>query len=182
MIESKHASCHASSHLIFHYTSADILDYQIQADASGHITCCVDFRAAFPARGERQIVLELFDDEQLSPDGDWKPGVCVWKAVRAVEARLQCTVSDMVGSQQIQAWTAETPNLYTLTVSLLVNGEIQQVESCRVGFRTVEIKKGQVTVNGRPITVCGMNRHEHDPDHGKVVSLERMKQDICILK
>jgi len=90
------------------------------------------------------------------------------------------------------------PHLYTLTLSLVytvgdegsVNGESSssigtttQVESCRVGFRTVSISdQGQICLNSRPITVCGLNRHEHDPDHGKVVSLESMKQDIRLLK
>ena len=59
---------------------------------------------------------------------------------------------------------------------------IYQVESSRVGFRTVEIEDGCVLVNGRRITVCGVNRHEHDPDQGKVVSLQRTQQDIEILK
>jgi Glycosyl hydrolases family 2, TIM barrel domain len=59
---------------------------------------------------------------------------------------------------------------------------IEQVESCRVGFRTVDILNGMVHVNGKRITVCGMNRHEHDPDHGKVVGLDQMGRDICLLK
>jgi beta-galactosidase len=176
------AGIHRSVELIRRPASADILDYQVQADSSGNITCSVDCRAAFPNRGEREIVLELYEDEQLTADGDWKEGPCIWKAVRTLDAQVQCNVSDMVDSSKVRTWTAETPNLYTLTVSLLAENQVQQVESCRVGFRTVEIKKGMVMVNGRRITVCGMNRHEHDPDHGKVVSLERMKQDICILK
>jgi beta-galactosidase len=176
------AGIHRSVELIRRPAGADILDYQVQADASGNITCSVDCRTTFPMVGERQIVLELYEDEQLTVDGEWKEGPCIWKAVRTIDAQVQCNVSDMVDASKVRTWTAETPNLYTLTVSLLVENEVQQVESCRVGFRTVEIKKGMVMVNGRRITVCGMNRHEHDPDHGKVVSLERMKQDICILK
>jgi hypothetical protein len=176
------AGIHRSVELIRRPAGADILDYQVQADASGNITCSVDCRTTFPVAGERQIVLELYEDEQLTVDGEWKEGPCIWKAVRTIDAQVQCNVSDMVDASKVRTWTAETPNLYTLTVSLLVDDKVQQVESCRVGFRTVEIKKGMVMVNGRRITVCGMNRHEHDPDHGKVVSLERMKQDICILK
>jgi beta-galactosidase len=60
--------------------------------------------------------------------------------------------------------------------------KVLQVESCRVGFRTVEIKDSMVHVNGRRITIAGVNRHEHDPDLGKVVTLERMKQDVILLK
>jgi beta-galactosidase len=59
---------------------------------------------------------------------------------------------------------------------------VRQVESCRVGFRTVLIKDAILLVNGKRITVCGVNRHEHDPEYGKCVSMERMKQDIELLK
>ena len=88
----------------------------------------------------------------------------------------------------VKLWTAETPNLYTLVLEQSQSdgddqaAVITQVESCRVGFRTIDIKNGVLQVNGKRIMVCGINRHEHDPDHGKVVSLERMKQDITILK
>jgi beta-galactosidase len=88
-------------------------------------------------------------------------------------------------------WSADIPNLYTLTVTLetttsldakAAEYSVQQVESYRVRFRTVDIHDGMVHVNGKRVTVCGMNRHEHDPDHGKVVSIEQMQQDICLLK
>ena len=62
------------------------------------------------------------------------------------------------------------------------NQKVTQVESCRVGFRTVDIHDGVVRVNGKRITICGLNRHEHDPDHGKVVCVDRMKQDIELMK
>jgi beta-galactosidase len=85
-------------------------------------------------------------------------------------------------------WTAETPSLYTLVIEQQDQKQQQiskttQVESCRIGFRSVEItKQGILQVNGKRITICGINRHEHDPDQGKVVSLDRMKQDIVTLK
>ncbi|MCH5234727.1 MAG: DUF4981 domain-containing protein [Muribaculaceae bacterium] len=76
-------------------------------------------------------------------------------------------------------WTAETPNLYTLVASL--NGG-QELISQKVGFRKVEIKDRQVLVNGQPILIKGVDRHEIDPDGGYVVSPERMVQDIKIMK
>lgn len=80
-------------------------------------------------------------------------------------------------------WTAETPNLYTLVLSL-VNDKNQVVETvrCQVGFRSVEIKDGQVLVNGNPIRLRGVNRHEHDPSTGRTISRERMIQDITLMK
>ena len=84
--------------------------------------------------------------------------------------------------QPIQ-WTAETPNLYTLVLSLLDgSGTPTEVVSCKVGFRNVEIKKGLLTVNGIPITIKGVNRHEHEPETGRVVSEEYMLKDIRLMK
>ncbi|MFV0312107.1 MAG: glycoside hydrolase family 2 TIM barrel-domain containing protein [Dysgonomonas sp.] len=80
-------------------------------------------------------------------------------------------------------WTAETPNLYTLVLSL-VDDKRQVIEtvSCKVGFRSVEVKDGQVLVNGNPIRLRGVNRHEHDPATGRSVSYKRMVQDIKLMK
>lgn len=79
-------------------------------------------------------------------------------------------------------WTAETPNLYTLTATLSKNGQVKEVVPVKVGFRKVEIKDKQLMVNGKPIIIKGVNRHELDPDGGYVVSKERMLQDLKIMK
>ena len=76
-----------------------------------------------------------------------------------------------------QKWTAETPYLYTLVVRY---GD--EVVTQKVGFRKVEIKNAQLLVNGQPIYIKGVNRHEMDPDGGYVVSRERMIQDIQLMK
>ena len=80
-------------------------------------------------------------------------------------------------------WSDEDPYLYILALTLKdAAGEIVEVESCRVGFREVEIKDGELLVNGKSIKLFGVNRHEHDPDHGRAVPVSRMIQDIKILK
>ena len=61
-------------------------------------------------------------------------------------------------------------------------GRVIETESCKVGFRRVDIKNGQLLVNGRSVLLKGVNRHEHDPDDGRVVGLDRMEQDIRLLK
>lgn len=80
-------------------------------------------------------------------------------------------------------WTAETPYLYKLHLTLLTaEGEvIEQVEQS-VGFRSVEIRNGQLLVNGVPVRFRGVNRHEHDPRTARVMSEERMLQDILLMK
>ena len=79
-------------------------------------------------------------------------------------------------------WTAETPNLYNLIVTLKKKGEVLQVVRQRIGFRHIEIKGGQLLLNGQPILIKGVNRHELAPDGGYLVSIARMKQDIDIMK
>jgi beta-galactosidase len=81
-----------------------------------------------------------------------------------------------------EKWTAETPNLYTLTAILTDGHRTLEVISLKTGFRKVEIKNGQLLVNGQPILIKGVNRHEMDPKTGYYVSRERMLQDIKIMK
>ena len=79
-------------------------------------------------------------------------------------------------------WSAEAPNLYTLVVNLEKNGKVIESLTQKVGFRKIELKGGQVLVNGQPVLFKGANRHEMDPDGGYVVSKERMLQDIKRMK
>lgn len=85
--------------------------------------------------------------------------------------------------EQPRRWTAETPELYTLILSLEDStGVVVEQVSQRIGFRSVEIKDGQVLINGNPVRFRGVNRHEHDPRTARVVSEERMVQDILLMK
>lgn len=80
-------------------------------------------------------------------------------------------------------WTAETPNLYQLEISLQSpSGEITQTINQKVGFRAVELKDGLITVNGSPIMLRGTNRHDHHPKHGRAVPAEFLRQDLLLMK
>ncbi|MBV9929314.1 MAG: DUF4981 domain-containing protein [Acidobacteria bacterium] len=80
-------------------------------------------------------------------------------------------------------WSAEEPNLYTLVLTLEdARGRVVEAIPWRLGFRTSEIKNGQILVNGRPVVIKGVNRHEHDPDLGQVVTREMMLKDILLMK
>ncbi|MBO4720527.1 MAG: DUF4981 domain-containing protein [Prevotella sp.] len=83
---------------------------------------------------------------------------------------------------KVLPWTAETPNLYTLIMTLKQGDKVLEVVRQKVGFRHIEIKGGQLLVNGQPILIKGADRHELDPDGGYIVSVERMIQDIKIMK
>lgn len=79
-------------------------------------------------------------------------------------------------------WTAETPYLYSLITTLKDRDRTLEVIPVKVGFRKVEINNGQLLVNGKPVLIKGVNRHEMDPDNGYYLSPERMLQDIRIMK
>ncbi|QSZ31453.1 hypothetical protein DSL72_001018 [Monilinia vaccinii-corymbosi] len=81
-----------------------------------------------------------------------------------------------------QKWTAETPYLYQLEISLHVNNETTHTVYQNVGFRSVELKNGLITVNGKTILFNGANRHDHHPHFGRAVPLSFIKQDLLLMK
>ncbi|PZQ63070.1 MAG: beta-galactosidase [Sphingomonas taxi] len=83
----------------------------------------------------------------------------------------------------VRGWSAETPELYTLLVELLdEKGEVVEASARRIGFRTVAIEDGEVRVNGRRITIRGVNRHEHDPHTFRIVSDATLRRDLELMK
>ena len=88
-----------------------------------------------------------------------------------------------IGIQNPKKWSAETPNLYRCVVSLQDDkGIILDVEAYDIGFRKVAIDNGQLCVNGKPILIRGVNRHEHHPQNGHVVDEADMLTDIKLMK
>ena len=92
-------------------------------------------------------------------------------------------ISFLANLGRVNPWSAETPELYTLELSLfdsqrnLVQTIIQDI-----GFRRVEIVKGRLIINGKKIVIKGVNRHEWDPIHGRVINEESMLLDIKLMK
>ncbi|MDE6808296.1 MAG: beta-galactosidase, partial [Prevotella sp.] len=99
-----------------------------------------------------------------------------------VEQQLTDNSNAEVSLTDVKPWSAETPNLYNLLVTLKKGDKTLEVVRLRVGFRHIEIKGGQLLVNGQPILIKGADRHELDPDGGYVVSVDRMIEDIKIMK
>ena len=80
-------------------------------------------------------------------------------------------------------WTAETPNLYNLLITLKNDiGNVVESTSHKIGFRKIEIKDGQVLINGKKIYFKGVNLHEFSPKTGQVVSREEMIRNIQLMK
>lgn len=104
-------------------------------------------------------------------------------AAASVGAEGTTTVSLAAPISNPAKWSAEQPTLYTLLLSLYdADGGLLEVESCRVGFRAVEIRGGLLLINGVRVLIKGVNRHEHDPETGHTVSEASMIEDIRLMK
>ena len=140
-------------------------DYDYNA-GTGHLMAFVHMKNA----GSCLLDMELLDADEnvVYSNKDIKGGeVYGWNAVNL----------------NVEPWSAEIPTLYTMQVTLKdKKGTVIEVVRQRVGFRSIEIKGGQLLVNGQPVLIKGADRHELDPDGGYIVSVERMIQDIRIMK
>ncbi len=114
-------------------------------------------------------------------------GVAVPKADATKAGRIagndELTFTLTVPVENPRKWSAETPCLYRLLLSLTDgDGAVQEVVPCAVGFRSVAVENGLLLVNGVPIKLKGVNRHDHHPDSGKAVSLNAMLEDVLLMK
>lgn len=141
-------------------------------DAVLSVECVVRNNTARAFRGE--INLEVLD-----------PGRHVVTACKSAfslaprggaKLRLQTEVKDP------DKWTAETPSLYTLLLSIPQPDGKTVFKRLNAGFRSIEIRDGQIKVNGRRIVFRGVNRHEIDPVRGRAITLESMERDVILMK
>jgi len=83
----------------------------------------------------------------------------------------------------VRRWSAEDPHLYRLVVSLIdPDGAVREVVTQRIGFRSVEVADRELRVNGRPVQINGVNRHDHHPVRGKAVTFDDMRADLLTMK
>ncbi len=128
-----------------------------------------------------QVQVTLFDDQGEQVAQSDKQNT----ATRLVDERgfWQDKVHVTMPIVDPKKWNAETPNLYRVVVSLLAeDGTLIECESYNVGFRQVEIKDGQLKLNGQPLLIRGANRHEHHQTKGHAVNREDMLEDIKLMK
>ena len=117
----------------------------------------------------------------LDADGSAVVEPATQKAQVAAEAEGQSALFH--SCRKAQKWSAESPALYNLLLTLKdKSGGVLEVIPCKVGFRSVEIKDGNMLVNGVPIMLKGVNRHEHHPDLGKAVPIETTIEDLKLMK
>ncbi len=102
---------------------------------------------------------------------------------RSVSSEGGSVVSFEQSLKNVRRWSAEQPNLYRLVIALKDrSGKTIEATGARIGFRTSEIKGGQLLVNGKPIYLKGVNLHEHHDIRGHVVDEETMLKDIRTMK
>lgn len=115
-------------------------------------------------KNNKRTVLETVKKFSLHPSGN-----------------IQVLFNEVVTNPE--KWSAETPNLYSCVICLLNGSEkIVEVVKSSIGFRSIEIKNGQLLVNGVPIYIKGVNRHEWHPVTGRYLNKETMIQDITLMK
>lgn len=134
-------------------------------------------RAYGVAAHDYRLVLQLYDEAE-QPVFD-EP---LWQDVDLAQGR-ETTVAMSHWLPDPQQWSHESPYLYLAILTLTDNqGQIVEAIGCRIGFRKVELKGGLIHLNGKLVTLRGVNRHEHDPVHGHVVTTESMLADIITMK
>ncbi|WP_416444775.1 glycoside hydrolase family 2 TIM barrel-domain containing protein [Leeuwenhoekiella sp. A16] len=136
---------------------------------------------------DANVVLE----NKSGKKGDYVINFKVWDGNKAIyesdknlsfKNALLDSVSFSSTIKNIKAWSAEHPNLYTATISLMEDQKTLMSTAVKIGFRSVEIKGGNLLVNGKPIIIKGVNKHEHDENTGHVISKELMLKDITLMK
>ncbi|MCX7044675.1 MAG: DUF4981 domain-containing protein [Candidatus Sumerlaeota bacterium] len=127
------------------------------------------------------IGIDLFDAEGKGVHGGSYLGGIAVAAIASQEEITVETEAYEVGN--LRKWSAEDPYLYAVVLTLTDGaGNVLDAASCRFGFRKIEIKDARLLLNGAAIKIKGVNRHEHDPDLGRVISEELMIEDIRIMK
>ena len=137
------------------------------------------FEGEFVSHAESDIETVSVDLELLDQNGN---RVFTTEAQVDVSSASQIFSIDPVTISEVQSWTAETPYLYDLYITVKSGRDVLAVIPKKVGFRTVEIKEGRLLVNGVAVKLRGVNRHEHHPVTGQSVTREDMIKDIKLMK
>lgn len=163
-----------------------IADYHMEAlpdvlyhDGCLHVSAQVGASGNHVIPDGTQLRIQLFDHTQCLLDSLnlVETGVVDERGGYSDRIDLKFSVSEP------HFWSAEHPYLYRLVLSLLDHDhQLIEVEACDVGFRRVAIENGLLCLNGKPLLIRGINRHEFDPVTGHTMTLDRMQQDILLLK
>ena len=128
---------------------------------------------------QSKIEISLLDDEKQLVKSETLMGEAFM-----IKPSTEYLMELQANIENPKKWTGETPYLYDLILKLKNSkSQITEVEHCKIGFRKIEIDdKGSFLINGKSIIFKGVNRHEHDPDHGRAIPYNRMVEDIILMK
>lgn len=157
-----------------------VWDFFLQPDLDaqyrhGQFKATVTIRNFQPAAGGKgAITVSLLD----------ATGKQVWKQEQRYTTTADSfqTIPFQGKITNVLKWSGETPNLYQCIIQLKNEAGVNLFTGAKTGFRKVEIKNAQLMVNGAPLIVRGVNRHEHDDVHGHVPLKETMLKDIRLMK
>jgi beta-galactosidase len=137
---------------------------------------------ARPAGGLEDVFVHA-DYDAMSGAGTLRVDTDVAARLVVPELGVDVTTGSEVRLGAVEPWSAEVPRLYDAAVTATgSDGTPIETVRLRVGFRTVAIVDGVFTVNGRPVKLRGVNRHEFSPDHGRAVTREEMTSDVLLMK
>ncbi len=164
---------------VYLYSRGDVYiqDVFAKADAKGRLNVKVSMGAADEPQCDYAVEAMLYHGKAAAIGKPLKAVISRSYRLDYYEAQLEASIDKPL------LWSPEEPNLYTLVVSLKDDkGKVVESTSCKVGFRSIEIKNRQLLLSGKPIYIKGVNRHDHDPITGKYVSRENMLKEIMLLK
>lgn len=147
-----------------------INDYKVEADLDDTYTDgLLSVNASLRSEEPVQVTFELLDAQ----------GVSVLKETVASEGNK---VAFKATVKEAEHWTAETPYLYKMLITVEKDGEVIEVIPQNVGFRNIRLNGDTFLVNGVAIKFKGMNRHDYNPRNGRVVAKEEIEKDIILMK
>lgn len=147
-----------------------INDYKVEADLNDTYTDgLLSVNASLRSEEPVQVTFELLDAQ----------GVSVLKETVASEGNK---VAFKATVKEAEHWTAETPYLYKMLMTVEKDGEVIEVIPQNVGFRNIRLNGDTFLVNGVAIKFKGMNRHDYKPRNGRVVAKEEIEKDIILMK
>ena len=168
---------------LFATPAVQLRDYVVQCDLDkeyrdADLSVSASLRNLSDKSAKRKVVAHLFDQDGRKV----RSPLCESK-MTSVAAGKEVAVELKATVKNPKKWTSETPALYTVLVEVQdADGRTVEVKGCKFGFREIELKDQQFCINGVPILLKGVNRHEHDPDRGHALLPDTMVRDVELFK
>ena len=172
---------------VYLFSTADVhlRDYWLKCDLdSNYQDAVLEFEGSVINYGNNESNSYTLEVSLLDADGETiGNGPVISETVNNIEAGNEFKLESVANIANPEKWSAETPYLYQVLLKLKNQfGTTIECQQCKFGFREIDIKNGQVRINGKAIYFKGVDRHENDPITGKYVSFESMVKDIELMK